>query len=162
AAFGGKLVLQSLYLVPEALLRRELAFRPLSLVRVAGNLADSIAKIIAAALGLHIWCFVIGPLAGTAVTLVGIQRYRPWWAAAALLVKLTRQNLLVVAPLLVVIGVAADDLLAVLYPPLGGAAATAARILCAVGALRAMSFVLPPMLAGLGHARDGLTYNAAA
>jgi O-antigen/teichoic acid export membrane protein len=80
--------------------------------------------------------------------------------AGALLVKMTRQNLLVVAPLLVVIGVAADDLLAVLYPPLGDAAATASRILCVVGALRAMSFVLPPMLAGLGHARDGLIYNA--
>ncbi len=244
AAFGGKLVVQSFHLVPEALLRRDLAFRPLSLVRVTANFADSLAKIVAAALGFHIWCFVIGPLVGTLVTLVGIQRYRPWWpaatldvraavaaarfglqvsigellyfvytsmdyvvigrvfgdaavgayrlayelvldvvrlvsmvtgevafaafarvdraAAGALLLKLTRQNLLVIAPLLVVIGVAADDLLAVLYPPLGGAAATAARILCVVGALRAMSFVLPPMLAGLGHARDGLIYNAAA
>ncbi len=242
AAFGAKLVVQTFHLVPEALLRRDLAFRPLSLVRMVAQVADAVAKIVAAALGFHVWCFVIGMLAGTAVTLVGIQRYRPWRpafeldlraalaaarfglqvsigellyfvytsmdyvvigrvfgdaavgayrlayelvldvvrlvsmvtgevafaafarveraAAGALLVKLTRQNLLVVAPLLVVIGVAADDLLAVLYPPLGGAAATAARILCVVGALRAMSFVLPPMLAGLGHARDGLLYNA--
>ncbi len=244
AAYGGKLVAQSLHLVPEAMLRRELAFRPLSLVRMAAMIADSVAKVVAAALGLRIWCFAIGPLANGAVTLIGIQAYRPWRpafafdvraavtaarfgiqvslgellyfvytsmdyvvigrvfgdaavgayrlayelvldvvrlvsmvtgevafaafakvdraTAGALLVKMTRQNLLVVGPLLVVIGVAADDLLAVLYPPLGDAAATAARILCVVGALRAMSFVLPPMLAGLGHARDGLIYNAVA
>jgi O-antigen/teichoic acid export membrane protein len=243
AAFGGKLVVQTFHLVPEALLRRDLAFRPLSLVRMAAQIADAVAKLVAAAFGLHVWCFVIGTLASTAVTLVGIQRYRPWRpafeldvraalaaarfglqvsigellyfvytsmdyvvigrvfgdaavgayrlayelvldvvrlvsmvtgevafaafarigaGAGALLIKLARQNLLVVAPLLVVIGVAADDLLAVLYPPLGDDAATAARILCVVGALRAMSFVLPPMLAGLGHARDGLLYNAVA
>ena len=245
AAYGGKLVLQTANLIPEALLRRDLAFRPLSLVRMAAMIADSTAKVIAAACGLHVWCFAIGPLASSVVTLVGIQRVRPWWpalqldvraalaaarfgiqvsvgellyfvytsmdyvvvgrvfgdaavgayrlayelvldvvrlvsmvtgevafaafarlgeraAVAAQLVRMTRQNLLVIAPLLVVIGVAADDLLVVLYPPLGAAAATAARILCVVGALRAMSFVLPPMLAGLGHARDGLVYNAVA
>lgn len=245
AAYGGKLLLQTAHLIPEALLRRDLAFRSLSLVRMIAMIADSTAKLAAAALGLHVWCFVIGPLASAVVTLVGIQRVRPWWpalqldvraarvaarfgiqvsvgellyfvytsmdyvvigrvfgdaavgayrlayelvldvvrlvsmvtgevafaafakladraAVAAQLVRMTRQNLLVIAPLLVVIGVAADDLLAVLYPPLGGAAATAARILCVVGALRAMSFVLPPMLAGLGHARDGLVYNAVA
>jgi hypothetical protein len=64
-----------------------------------------------------------------------------------------------------VIGACADDWLALLYPSLGSAgaqAATAARILCAVGALRAASFVLPPMLAGTGHARDALIYNLVA
>ena len=243
-AYGGKLIVQTAYLVPEALLRRELGFRQLSLVRMVAQVVDSSTKIVAAYLGLHIWCFALGPLAGAAVTLVGIQWIRPWRpalqldvraaltaarfgiqvsagellyfvytsmdyvvigrvfgdaavgayrlayelvldvvrliamvtgevayaafaridraAAGALLVKLTRQNLLVIAPLLVVIGVAAEDLLTVLYPPLGPAAATAARILCVVGALRAVSFVLPPMLAGLGHARDTLIYNAVA
>jgi PST family polysaccharide transporter len=90
--------------------------------------------------------------------------------AGALLVRFTRQNLVAIAPVLVVIGVCADDWLALLYPSLRPslgpslvpAAATAARILCAVGALRAASFVLPPMLAGLGHARDALAYNLVA
>ena len=245
AAYGGKLVLQTAHLIPEALLRRDLAFRQLSLVRIAATITEAATKLVAAALGLHVWCFVLGPLASAAITLVGIQRYRPWWpalqldaraalaaarfglqvsvsellyfvytsmdyvvigrvfgdaavgayrlayelvldvvrlvsmvtgevafaafakltdraAVGAQLVRMTRQNLLVIAPLLVVIGVAADDLLALLYPPLGPAAATAARILCVVGGLRAVSFVLPPMLAGLGHARDGLIYNAIA
>jgi O-antigen/teichoic acid export membrane protein len=67
-----------------------------------------------------------------------------------------------VAPLLIVIGVAADDLLAILYPPLGPMATTAAQILCVVGVLRSASFVLPAMLAGLGHSRDALLYNIAA
>jgi O-antigen/teichoic acid export membrane protein len=42
------------------------------------------------------------------------------------------------------------------------AATTAARILCVVGALRTISFVLPAMLAGLGHAGDALLYQALA
>ncbi len=82
--------------------------------------------------------------------------------AGELLVRFTRQNLVLVAPALIVIAVAADDLLAILYPPLGPAAATAVRILSVVGAVRAASFVLPPMLAGLGHSRDALVYNVVA
>jgi O-antigen/teichoic acid export membrane protein len=83
-------------------------------------------------------------------------------ASATQLVRFTRQNLVMVAPLLIVIGVAADDLLAILYPPLGPMATTAAQILCVVGVLRSASFVLPAMLAGLGHSRDALLYNIAA
>jgi O-antigen/teichoic acid export membrane protein len=82
--------------------------------------------------------------------------------AAEHLLKFTRQNLMMVAPLLVAIGVAADDLLGILYPPLGPAAGTAVRILCIVGALRSASFVIPPMLAGLGHSRDAVVYNLVA
>jgi len=252
AAYAAKLVVQTWHMVPEALLRKELAFQKLSIVRMSAMLADSVVKLGVAYAGAHgypdlkIWCFVAGPIANGVVTTIGLQICRPWWpalvfdakaavaalrfgtqvafgellywmyvsmdyvvigrvfgdaavgayrlafelvldvvrlvsmvtgevafaafarvardrvAAGALLIKLTRQNLVAIAPFLVVVGVAADDLLATLYPPLGDAAATAARILCVVGALRAASFVLPPMLAGLGHARDGLVYNAVA
>ncbi|HEU4727177.1 MAG TPA: oligosaccharide flippase family protein [Kofleriaceae bacterium] len=259
-----RLVVQNAYLIPEALLRKELRFDAIAGVRIAAMIADSLAKLGAAYAGAHgfpelrIWCFVIGPLANVVVTAIGLVACRPWWpalafdpraarralgfgvqvslgellyflytsadylvigrvfgdaavgayrlayelvldlvrlvsmvtgevafaafarlagdraAAAALLVRFTRQNLLAIAPILVVIGVCADDWLALLYPSLarldgaGGAAAggsaigqaaAAARILCAVGALRAASFVLPPMLAGIGHARDALLYN---
>lgn len=242
AAYGAKLVMASLQLVPEALLKRELRFRPLSVVRMVAQIVESCAKIGAAAIGLHVWCFAVAPLANALVTLIGVQIIHPWrpaWTfdaraafkaarfglqvsigemlyfaytsldyvvigrvfgdaavgayrlayelvldivrmismvtgevafaafarlpreqAGALLVRMTRQNLLVIAPLLVGIGVGAGDWLSLLYPPLGPGAATAAQILCAVGALRAASFVLPPMLAGLGHPRDGLIYNA--
>src|SRR6185436_2757358 len=82
--------------------------------------------------------------------------------AGALLVQFTRQNAIALVPVLVFLAVSADDLLAVLYPPLPPAATTAARILCVVGALRTISFVLPAMLAGLGHAADSLLYHGLA
>jgi len=82
--------------------------------------------------------------------------------AGALLVRFTRQNAIALVPIVVFLAVAADDLLAMLYPPLPPAAATAARILCVVGGLRMISFVLPAMLAGLGHAADSLRYHAVA
>jgi teichuronic acid exporter len=82
--------------------------------------------------------------------------------AAALLIRFTRQNAIALVPVVVFLAIAADDLLAVLYPPLPPAAATAARILCVVGGLRMVSFVLPAMLAGLGFAADALLYHALA
>jgi O-antigen/teichoic acid export membrane protein len=82
--------------------------------------------------------------------------------AGELLIRFTRQNAIALVPVVVFLGVSADDLLAVLYPPLAPAAATAARILCVVGGLRMISFVLPAMLAGLGHAADALLYHGLA
>ncbi len=83
-------------------------------------------------------------------------------AVGAQLVRFTRQNLVVLAPFLVFAGLEADDLLASLYPPLPAAAATAARILCVVGALRTLGFVLPPVLASRGRAASVLAYEAVA
>jgi O-antigen/teichoic acid export membrane protein len=252
AGYAFRLVTQNTHLVPEALLRRELAFDTLSKIRIAASIADTLAKLGTAYAGAHgnpdlkMWCFVVGPVVGSLVTSLGALAVRPWWpafafdrkhalaalgfggqlsladllyfaytsadyivigrvfgdvavgayrlayemvldvvrlvsmvtaevafpafarlggkrdAAGELLIRFTRQNLALVAPVLVVIGVAAPDLLAILYPPLPPSAATAARILCAVGALRAASFVLPAMLAGLGHSRDALVYNVVA
>jgi O-antigen/teichoic acid export membrane protein len=86
------------------------------------------------------------------------ERARP----GELLIRFTRQNAIALMPIVGFLAVAADDLLAVLYPPLGPSAATAARLLCVVGGLRMISFVLPAMLAGLGHAADALLYHALA
>ena len=249
--YGAKLVVQNAYIVPEALLRRELRFDRLTRVRIAASTGDAIAKLVAAYLGAHghpalrIWCFVIGPLANGVVTLIGIQLCRPWrpalafdravaaaglrygaqiaggellyygytnadyvvigavWGkaavgayrlayelvldvvrlislvtaevafpafarpgiderAGALLIRFTRQNAIALVPVVAFLAVEAGDLLAVLYPPLGPAATTAARILCMVGGLRMLSFVLPAMLTGLGHAGDALRYQAVA
>jgi O-antigen/teichoic acid export membrane protein len=82
--------------------------------------------------------------------------------AGVLLIRFTRQNAIALVPVVAFLAVEAGDLLAVLYPPLGPAATTAARILCVVGGLRMLSFVLPAMLSGLGHAGDALLYHAAA
>ena len=252
-AYGGKLVWSNLFtLVPEALMKHQLRYRELSLIRVAAMAADTAAKLTTAYLGAHghpplrIWCFVVGPLAGALVTGVAIQLRQRWrprgglrprvalaaarfgasLAGAEMLyflytsadylvvgaafgdaavgiyrlayelvidvvrlvsmvtaeiafplftrlrsspdkladefVRFTRQNLIALAPFLAFVAVAADDLLAVLYPPLGPAAATAARIMCIVGGLRALSFVVPPMLAGVGYPSVALVYNLVA
>jgi O-antigen/teichoic acid export membrane protein len=79
--------------------------------------------------------------------------------APELLIRFTRQNAIALVPVVVFLAVEAGDLLAVLYPPLGPAATTAAQILCVVGGLRVLSFVLPAMLAGMGHAGDALLYH---
>ena len=244
-----KLVLQNTYIVPEALLRRELAFAALTRVRIAASLGDASAKLVVAYIGGHghpdlrIWCFVIGPMVGGVATAIGLQLCRPWrpmlafdgavaasalrygsqvaggellyfiytnadylvigaaWDKAAvgayrlayelvldvvrlislvtaevafpafarlaterqrageLLIRFTRQNAIALAPVVVFLAVEAGDLLAVLYPPLGPEATTAARVLCVVGGLRVLSFVLPAMLAGMGHAGDALLYH---
>jgi O-antigen/teichoic acid export membrane protein len=293
--FAIKQLIGTAGIVPEALMRRDLAFARLSWVRLAGTFADAVTKLVVAYIGAHghpelkVWCFVLGPMVNGLVVAVGLQLAHPWRpdfvfdipgatdalkfgaqvsagelfyftysnadyivigrvfgdaavgayrlayelvldvvrlislitaevafpafarvkeqatatereivqsaeaaieadlsrgedvdrarpspplrgvsaetsrsAAAALLVRFTRQNLIALAPVVVFLAVEADDLLAVLYPPLGPAAATAARILCLVGALRVISFVLPPMLAGLGHAGDALVYQTLA
>ena len=63
----------------------------------------------------------------------------------------TRQNLVIVLPFLVMVFLCPEAMIRIF---LGGdrwvAAAPAARILCAVGILRAMSFVVPPLLDGMG------------
>lgn len=82
--------------------------------------------------------------------------------AGELLIRFTRQNAIALVPVVAFLAVEAGDLLAVLYPPLGPAATTAARILCVVGGLRMLSFVLPAMLTGLGHAADALLYHVVA
>jgi O-antigen/teichoic acid export membrane protein len=87
--YAVKLVAQTSYLVPDALLRRDLAFSTLSKIRIAATLADTAAKMGTAYLGGHghpelrIACFVIGPLAATVVTAIGAQIARPWRPIAA-------------------------------------------------------------------------------
>ncbi|HEY6178764.1 MAG TPA: oligosaccharide flippase family protein [Kofleriaceae bacterium] len=247
-----RLVLQNVHVVPEALLRRELAFEALTRVRIAASFSDAITKLVVAYIGGHghpdlrIWCFVLGPMVGGVATSIGLQLRRSWrpvlafdgavaasalrygsqvaggellyfiytnadylvigaaWDKAAvgayrlayelvldvvrlislvtaevafpafarlatarqrageLLIRFTRQNAIAVMPVVVFLAVEAGDLLAVLYPPLGPEATTAARVLCVVGGLRMLSFVLPAMLAGMGHAGDALLYHLAA
>lgn len=251
-AYAAKLVVQHAGTVPEAMLKRELRYYELSVVRVIAGATEMTTKLALAYLGAHgvpalrIWCFALGPIAGSIVTTIGVQvcyRWRPrlvfrrhlaarairftaaisggdllyfaytstdylvvgaffgdaavgvyrlayelvidvvrlismvtaevafptfaklaaeGHALGAQLVRFTRQNLVVLAPFLVFILVEADDLLAMLYPPLPPAAAMAARILCAVGAVRTLGFVLAPLLAGVGAPGRVLAYNAIA
>jgi O-antigen/teichoic acid export membrane protein len=83
-------------------------------------------------------------------------------ALAAQFLRFSRQNFYVLVPFLGFVAVGGGWLLHLLYGPLPPEAAVAARILCVVGALRALGFVIPPLLAALGHASRVLAYNAVA
>lgn len=242
AVYGVKLVWQNVYFIPHAMMRRELRFKEISIIRVLANLAEFAAKIGVAAAGYGIWCFVMGPLARVLITGVGTQICNPWrprlvlrlrlaldWAAfgfkasasqilyhlytnvdyqvvayfigkeaaglytiaymvvlepckvvgnvitniafpafsrlkdrpkelIAQFITFTRMNLVVMLLFLGVVFVAADDLLLAFWGADRLPAAPLMRILCAVGVLRALSLVPPPLLDGLGRPGLTLTY----
>ncbi len=245
AAYGVRLVIQNASVVPEALMKRELRYRELSVIRMIATGVETATKLGLAYAGEHVWCFALGPIANTCVTSACIQLRCWWWprlvfdrvvavraarfvaavsggelvyyaytsadylvvgaafgdaavgayrlayelvldvvrlvsmvtaevafpafvrladraARGHQLIRFTRQNLIVLAPFLVVVAIEADDLLALLYGAMLPIAATAARVLCVVGALRALGFVIPPLLAGTGRARRVFVYNAIA
>lgn len=238
-AWGGKLVFQNCYLIPQALLRRDLRFRELATVRIVANLVELAAKLGLAALGAGLWCFVGARLCNVLCTGLGTQWCRPWrpaltfrpraaaaWARfglstsasqllfhlytnadyavvslwfgraatglykiayelalepvrmltntvgevafpvlarlrtdrAALIeqfVTFSRVSLAAVLPFVALILAGADEILVLAWGPVWADAAGAARLLCLVGALRAFSAVIPPLLDGIG--RPGLT-----
>jgi len=245
-AYGGKLILQNVYAMPSAMMRRELRFKELSVIRVLANVAEFLGKVGFGAFGYHIWCFVFGPLLRTFVTGVGVQLRHPFlprlrfkfreasayfrfgintsasqilfflytnldyavvnklFGATALglykaayelvlepvrtiatvfvdvafptfarlrtrraqlaeqLIAFTRQNLVVILPFVAFILVAAEEALSVFAGARYAVAATAARVLCVVGMLRAMSSVVPPLLDGIGMPWLTLIYNVVA
>lgn len=244
--YGTKLLWQNVYYIPGALMKRELRYRELSIIRIFANVAEFAGKVGFAAAGYPIWCFVFGPLLRVLVTGVGVQLCHPWrpklilkiregWhyvtfgmktSASQILfyfytnidyqvvgyyfgthalglyraayevilepvriisgvvvevafpvfsrlrtsrhdlieqfVSFTRQNLVVVLPYLAVIVLAAGEAMSVFFGPDWTAGADAARILCIVGVFRALSFVVPPLLDGVGRPSLTLIYTAVA
>ena len=69
--------------------------------------------------------------------------------------------MLAVLPFLFVVLVFVERILGAVFPRYLPAA-TAARVLCIVGAMRAISFVFPPLLDGVGRPGRTLLYNAIA
>ncbi|HET9625842.1 MAG TPA: oligosaccharide flippase family protein [Kofleriaceae bacterium] len=76
--YAAKLVVQTTYVAPEAMLRRALAFDRLTRVRIAASFTEAAVKLGCAYAGAHVWCFVAGPLANGVVTALAIQLARPW------------------------------------------------------------------------------------
>ena len=76
--YGTKLIYQNIYLVPIAMMKRELRFKELSVIRIVANLCEFAAKVGTAAAGFGIWCFVLGPLARVFVTGIGAQICHRW------------------------------------------------------------------------------------
>lgn len=83
-------------------------------------------------------------------------------ALVAQLVAFTRQNLAVVLVFVALITVTADDMLFAVFGKDYVAAAHAGRVLAIVGAFRALSFLGPPLLDGMGRSDKSLRYQASA
>ena len=77
-AYGSKLLWQNIYFIPMALMKRELRFKELSVIRIIANVAEFFGKVGFAWAGFGIWCFVLGPLCRVFVTGIGAQLRYPW------------------------------------------------------------------------------------
>lgn len=76
--YGTKLIWQNFYFIPVALMKRELRFKELSIVRIFANIAEFLGKVGFAWAGFGIWCFILGPLCRVLVTGIGAQICHPW------------------------------------------------------------------------------------
>jgi O-antigen/teichoic acid export membrane protein len=242
-AYGVKLIWQNVYFIPSALMKRELRFKELSLIRIVANVAEAIGKIGFAWAGFGVWALVLGPLCRVLVTGIGTQLCHPWrprlifrpreaadyarfglkTSASQILFHLysnadyqivfkvfgaeaqglyymaynivlepvriisnvvvdvafpafarlkhqkdklvdqflsfSRLNLVIVLPFLAVLVLSAEDFLSVVVGASYLPAATTLRVLCIVGLLRALSFVVPPLLNGVGRPTLTLVYT---
>jgi O-antigen/teichoic acid export membrane protein len=77
-------------------------------------------------------------------------------------VAFSRQSLIVVAPFVAVVLAASRELLMTVYGPAAADAATAAQVLCVVGTLRGVGFMMPAVLDGTGRPGTTLAYMAVA
>jgi O-antigen/teichoic acid export membrane protein len=244
-AYGLKLVIQNGCIIPIAMLKRELRFKEMAVIKIIANLAEFFAKVGFAWAGFGIWAFVLGPLARTLVYVIATQTrwpYRPRWlfnlseareyiafglrtsgsqilfyfytnidypivgfffgkAALGLykiayevvlepvriisnvvvdaafptfarlrhskdllverFVSLTKLNLITVMSYAAIVLVAAPEVLELLFPKLT-AASDAVRILSLVAVPRAVGYVMPPLLDGIGRPQRTLTYMTCA
>lgn len=77
-AYGGKLLLQNVYAIPFALLKKEMRYFDISVARVIAHLSESAARIVFAALGYTVWCWTFAALTRALVFGVIIQMRHPF------------------------------------------------------------------------------------
>ncbi len=245
-AYGSKLLWQNVYFIPVALMKRELRFKELSVIRIIANLTEFAGKVGFAAAGFGIWAFVLGPLGRVLVTGIGAQICHPWrpkavlklretWDHAAFGIKasasqilfftytnldypvvahyfgasalgvyrlayevvlepvrmisnvvvdiafptfaklrhdrpkliaqfvsFTRMNLVTVMLYSAIVFVACEEVITVFFPKFGLTPVDSVRVLLGVAVLRSLSYVLPPLLDGIGHPSRTLIYTIVA
>lgn len=76
--YGGKLVIQNVYAIPFALLKKELRYSEIAKARIAAHLSESIARVVFAAAGVTVWCWTLAALVRAVVFGVIIQILRPF------------------------------------------------------------------------------------
>jgi O-antigen/teichoic acid export membrane protein len=77
-AYGGKLLIQNGYSIPLALLRKNLRFDEVAKVRTAAHLAESGGRIVFAAIGWTLWCFILAAMLRAVVFTVVMQIRHPF------------------------------------------------------------------------------------
>jgi len=132
-------LIQALNVVPQALLQRELAFRPLALRALAGSVAGGLAGVLTAWLGGGAWSLLAQQLTAASVGLLGLWWQTSWrprlrvsWASASELYGFSRHVL--GARMLNVLASKADDVVVgVMLGPLAlGFYSVACRLLLAL------------------------------
>ncbi len=250
--YGGKLLLQNLYAIPFAMLKKELRFGDIAKARIGAHLAESIARIAFAAAGFTIWCWTFAALTRALVFGVIVQIRHPFVPKAVFklreaahyvrfglrtatsnvlyyiytsmdipvilaffgpkaagiynladqivlepikmianivtdvafaafakmrndrravidqLIKLTRLNLITILPYAAIILLVIPEVLHIFYsgrhwtPRELELAGDAARILCVMGLFRALGYLGPPLLDGMGYPQRTLRYMVVA
>ncbi|MEO6774640.1 MAG: oligosaccharide flippase family protein [Kofleriaceae bacterium] len=77
-AYGAKLLIQNLYAIPFALLRKELRFAEIAKARVIAHLAESASRILFAYLGASYWSFTFAAITRAFVFGVVVQLWHPF------------------------------------------------------------------------------------
>ena len=244
--YGTKLLWQNVYFIPVALMKKDLRFKELSVIRIIANLTEFAGKVGFAAAGLGVWAFVLGPLGRVLVTGIGAQICNPWrprfvlklratwdyvtfglkasasqilfslytnadyWVVGyfysptavgiyrlafeivlepvkmisnvvvdiafptfarlrhhrdqliAQFISFTRLNLVTVMIYAAVVFVLAEEIVTLFFPKYGLFPVDSVRILTGVAVLRSLSYVLPPLLDGVGHPSRTLIYMVVA
>jgi O-antigen/teichoic acid export membrane protein len=58
-AYGSKLIFQNVYVIPFALLKKELRFSEIAIARLIAHLAESISRVVFALMGITVWCLTL-------------------------------------------------------------------------------------------------------
>ncbi|MEO8846721.1 MAG: oligosaccharide flippase family protein [Kofleriaceae bacterium] len=77
-AYGAKLLIQNVYAIPFALLRKELRFADVAKARIVAHLSESVGRVIFAYLGLSYWSFTLAAITRAFVFGVIIQLRHPF------------------------------------------------------------------------------------
>ncbi len=76
--YGIHIILRSLYACQQALMKRELRFKELSIIRLLSNSADFFVRVTTAVYGFGPWCFIWGLLARTTIEGIGVKIQSGW------------------------------------------------------------------------------------
>jgi polysaccharide transporter, PST family len=78
SAYGVKLLIQNIYAIPFAMLRKELRYNDIAKARIVAHLSESAARLVFAYLGFTIWCWTLAALTRALVFGIIVQLRHPF------------------------------------------------------------------------------------